>query len=217
MNIGTLAVMLAKLGIRRFLKEVDENTIPAANTVPSGYEVWHSTFNVTLRSNGTRWLAKSPFIAAQAVRTDQVVGTATESLLHSVDISAAVRYMGPKGVAVFDSGWSHTSSANSKACYTRLATTAGIGGTGLLTLTVSSNTASTTTVKRLRAQSSESSQSSSNASLAGEGSQANNLMSSTLNFASGGDTVIASYSAAVTGAGENVTLRWYRITIEPGY
>lgn len=194
-----------------------ESTMPLASAVPAGVTVWNSTYGVLLRNNGTRWMAVSPFVAAQDTRTDQVVGVATESLLHSVDISAAVRYMGPKGAAVFDTGWSHTSSANAKACYVMVKTTAGVGGHRLLNYSIPGNTASTTSVKWLRAQNSESVQSGSNASIVGEWSQAGSHMAPLLNFASGGDDVIVSFTAAATAAGENVTLRWYRITIEPGY
>lgn len=198
-------------------REFSEAEMPLASAVPRGLVVWNSTYKVNLRSNGTRWEAQGPFVAGQETRTDQVVGAATESLLHSVNISDAVRYMGPKGGLVIDTGWSHTSSTNGKGMYVRMATTAGIGGTGILTLSGTNSTASTTSVKRVRAQGSESVQAGSNASLGGEGSQASSHMAGTFNFAEGGDTVIISFSGAATGAGENVTLRWYRIVIEPGY
>jgi len=198
-------------------REFSEAEMPLASAVPRGLVVWNSTYKVNLRSNGTRWEAQGPFVAAQDTRTDQVIGNAAESLLASVDITAAVKYMGPKGIAVFDTGWSHTSSTNSKACYMMVKTTAGVGGNRLLNYSIPNNTASTTSVKQLRAQNSESVQAGSNAALVGDGSQASTAMSSALNFESGGDTVIVSFTAAATGAGENVTLRWYRIVIEPGY
>lgn len=189
--------------------------MPSASAVASGTVVYNSTYGIYLRSNGTRWIATSPFTVDQNVRTDTVTGASAESLMHSVDISDAVRYMGPKGRLRIVAGWTFPNTANAKTCRIRVGTTAGVSGTLYLT-SASTGTGNSMADKTIFANGSEASQLSSSASTLSTAASGS-FITSILNFAPGGNTVIVSFTSAPVGAGEVVTLNSYSISINPGF
>lgn len=195
--------------------EYTQATMPLASAVASGTTVYNSTYNVRMRSNGTRWIATSPFTVDQNVRSDTVTGASAESLMHSINISDAVRYMGPKGRLKIMAQWSFPNTANAKNVRIRIGTTAGTAGSQLMILAVS-GTGNTIAEKTLYANNSEASQTSSSAS-AGTSAASGSVINTTLNFAPGGDTVIVSLLSAPVGAGEVVTLNSFSISIDPGF
>ena len=196
--------------------EYTQATMPLASAVASGTTVYNSTYGVRLRSNGTRWVPMGPFTVDQNTRSDVVTGTIAESLMHSVDISDAVRYMGPKGRLKIAACWSVTSSANAKNCRIRVGKTAGTSGTAIFDSTVS-GTSGTVAEKTMFARGSETLQGNSAASATSTGAAGFPIAHTTLNFAPGGDDIYVSFLAAPVGAGETCTLNWYSIIIEPGF
>jgi len=169
-----------------------------------------------LRSNGSAWYALFPYTVDQNTRSDVVTGAIAESLMHSVDISNAVRYMGPKGRLKIAACWSVTSSANAKNCRIRVGKTAGTAGTAIFDSTVA-GTSGTVAEKTMFARGSETLQGNSAASAPSSGAAGFPISHTTLNFAPGGDDIYVSFLAAPVGAGETCTLNWYSIIIEPGF
>ena len=196
--------------------EYTQATMPLASAVASGTTVYNSTYNVRMRSNGTRWVPMGPFTVDQGTRSDVVTGTIAESLMHSVDVSDAVRYMGPKGRLRITACWSCTSSANAKNIRIRVGKTAGAAWTAIFDSTVLS-TSGVVADKIMYARGSEALQGSSAASIPANGGFGFPVAHTSLNFASGGDNIYVSFLAAPVGAGETCTLNWYSIIIEPGF
>lgn len=196
--------------------EYTQATMPLASAVASGTTVYNSTYNVRMRSNGTRWMPMGPFTVDQNTRSDVVTGTIAESLMHSVDVSDAVRYMGPKGRLRITTCWSCTSNANAKNCRIRVGTTAGTSGTAIFDSTVA-GTSGTVADKILYARGSDAAQGVSASSSPANGTAGGSVSISTLNLAPGGSAAVVSFLAAPAGAGDTVTLNWYSITIEPGF
>jgi len=190
--------------------------MPSASAVASGTVVYNSTYSVCMRSNGARWVPMGPFTVDQNTRSDVVTGTIAESLMHSVNISDAVRYMGPKGRLKIAACWSVTSSANAKNCRIRVGKTAGTSWTAIFDSTVS-GTSGTVAEKTMFARGSETLQGNSAASAPSTGAAGFPIAHTTLNFAPGGDDIYVSFLAAPVGAGETCTLNWYSIIIEPGF
>jgi hypothetical protein len=190
--------------------------MPSASAVASGTVVYNSTYNVRMRSNGTRWVPMGPFTVDQNTRSDVVTGTIAESLMHSVDVSDAVRYMGSKGRLVITGGWTLTSNSNAKNCYIRIGTAAGTAGT-LIFGSAATGTSGTVANKTIYARGSETLQASSATASGANGAAGGVVLMSTLNFAPGGSTVVVSFLAAPVGSGDTVTLNWYSIVIEPGF
>jgi len=196
--------------------EYTQATMPLASAVASGTTVYNSTYNVRMRSNGTRWIPMGPFTVDQNTRSDVVTGPIAESLMHSVNISDAVRYMGPKGRLRITACWSCTSSANAKNIRLRVGKTAGAAWTAIFDSTVLS-TSGVVADKIMYARGSEALQGSSAASIPTNGGLGFPVAHTTLNFAPGGDDIYVSFLAAPVGAGETCMLNWYSITIEPGF
>ena len=169
-----------------------------------------------MRSNGTRWVPLGPFTVDQNTRSDVVTGAIAESLMHSVDVSDAVRYMGPKGRLVITAGWTLTSNANAKNCFIRIGTAAGTAGTQIFG-SAATGTSGTVASKTIYARGSETLQASSATASGANGTGGAVVLMSTLNYAIGGSTVVVSFTAAPVGAGDTATLNWYSITIEPGF
>jgi len=196
--------------------EYTQATMPLASAVASGTTVYNSTYGVRMRSNGTRWIPSGPFTVDQGARSDVVTGAIAESLMHSVNISDAVRYMGPKGRLKIAACWSVTSSANAKNCRIRVGTSAGTSGTAIFDSTVS-GTSGTVAEKTMFARGSETLQGNSAVSAPSTGAAGYPIAHTTLNFAPGGSDIYVSLLAAPVGAGETCTLNWYSISIEPGF
>lgn len=190
--------------------------MPSASAVASGTTVYNSTYGVRMRSNGTRWIATSPFTVDQNTRSDVVTGAIAESLMHSVNISDAARYMGPKGRLKIAACWSVTSSANAKNCRIRVGRAAGATGFLVFDSTVS-GTSGALAEKVIYARGSESEQGSSAITLSTSGGFGWVQQMTGLNYAPGGDDIYVSFLAAPVGAGETCTLNWYSIIIEPGF
>ena len=195
--------------------EYTQATMPSASAVASGTRVYNSTYGIYLRSNGTRWIAMSPFTVDQGTRSDVVTGAIAESLMHSVDISDAVRYMGPRGRMRIVGGWTFPNTANAKNLRIRIGTSAGISGTQYM-ISASSGTGNSMADKTIFANGSESSQLSSSASSLGTATSGS-FVTSALNCAPGGDNVVVSFTSAPVGAGEIVTFNSYSVMIYPGY
>jgi len=196
--------------------EYTQAAMPAASAVASGTVVYNSTYGVNMRSNGTRWIPSGPFTVDQGTRSDVVTGTIAESLMHSVNISDAVRYMGPKGRLKIAACWGCTSSANAKNIRLRVGKTAGTAWTAIFDST-STGVSGVVAEKVMYARGSESLQGSSAAAVPANGGFGFPIAHTSLNFAPGGDDIYVSYLAAPVGAGETCTLNWYSITIEPGF
>jgi len=169
-----------------------------------------------MRSKSGRWVPIAPFTVDQNTRSDVVTGTIAESLMHSVDVSDAVRYMGSKGRLRITACWSCTSNANAKNCRIRIGTTAGTSGTAIFDSTVA-GTSGTVADKILYARGSETAQGVSASSSPANGTAGGGVSISTLNFAPGGSNVFVSLLAAPVGSGDTVTLNWYSIVVEPGF
>ena len=198
------------------LHEYANAAMPLATAVPVGTVVYNTTYSAEMRSNGTRWIPLGPFTVDQNTRSDVVTGAIAESLMHSVNISDAVRYMGSKGRLKIAACWSVTSSANAKNCRIRVGKTAGTAGTAIFDSTVA-GTSGTVAEKTMFARGSETLQGNSAASAPSTGAAGFPIAHTTLNFAPGGDDIYVSYLAAPVGAGETCTLNWYSISIEPGF
>lgn len=190
--------------------------MPSASAVASGTTVYNSTYGVWMRSNGTRWIPMGPFTVDQNTRSDVVTGAIAESLMHSVNISDAVRYMGPKGRLKIAACWSVTSSANAKNTRIRVGRTAGATGFLVFDSTVL-NTSAVAPEKVIYARGSESEQGSSAIPVTTSGAFGFPQQMTGLIYAPGGDNVFVSFLAAPVGAGETCTLNWYSIIIEPGF
>jgi len=190
--------------------------MPSASAVASGTVVYNSTYGVNMRSNGTRWIPSGPFTVDQGTRSDVVTGTIAESLMHSVDVSDAVRYMGPKGRLHIVACWNCTSSSNAKNIRIRVGKTAGTSGTAIFDSTVL-GTSGVVADKILYARGSESAQGVSAAAGPANGAFGGPVSITTLNFAPGGDDIYVSFLAAPVGAGETCTFNWYSIIVDPGF
>lgn len=195
--------------------EYPEAGMPAPASVP-GLEVWNSTFNVKMRSNGTRWVPLSPFTGFQETRSDVVTGPIAESLMHSIDITSLVKYVGPKGRLILQGAWSVTSSSNAKNIRMRIGRAAGATGFLVFDSTVL-GTSAVAPEKVIYARGSESEQGSSAIAVPQSGAFGYLLQMSGLNYAPGGDNVFVSFLAAPVGTGETCTLRWVSIKVEPGF
>lgn len=169
-----------------------------------------------LRSNGSAWYALFPYTVDQDTRSDVVTGAIAESLMHSVNISDAVRYMGPKGRLRITACWNCTSSSNAKNLRIRVGKTAGTAGTAIFDST-SLGISGLVAEKVMYARASETSQGSSAAAVPANGAFGFPIAHTSLNFAPGGDAIYVSFLAAPVGAGETCTLNWYSIVIEPGF
>lgn len=196
--------------------EYPEAGMPAPASVP-GLEVWNSTFNVKMRSNGTRWVPLSPFTGLQETRSDVVTGPIAESLMHSIDVTSLVKYVGPNGRLILQGAWSVSpSSSNAKNIRMRIGRAAGATGFLVFDSTVLS-TSAVSTEKVIYARGSESEQGSSAIAVPQSGAFGFLLQMTGLNYAPGGDNVFVSFLAAPVGAGETCTLRWVSIKVEPGF
>lgn len=169
-----------------------------------------------MRSKNGRWVPMAPFTVDQNTRSDVVTGAISESLMHSVNISDAVRFMGPKGRLRIVACWSVTSSANAKNCRIRVGRAAGATGFLVFDSTVL-GTSAAAAEKVIYARGSESEQGSSAIAVTTNGAFGFPLQMSGLIYAPGGDNVFVSFLAAPVGAGETCTLNWYSIIIEPGF
>lgn len=190
--------------------------MPLASAVASGTTVYNSTYGVMMRSNGTRWIPMGPFTVDQNTRSDVVTGAIAESLMHSVNISDAARYMGPKGRLCIAACWTVTSSANAKNARIRVGRSAGAIGFLVFDSAVPS-TSAVSAEKVIYARGSESEQGSSAIAVPQSGAFGWVQQMTGLNYAPGGDNVFVSFLAAPVGAGETCMLNWYSITIEPGF
>lgn len=198
------------------LHEYANAAMPLATAVPAGTVVYNTTYSVEMRSNGARWVPLGPFTVDQNTRSDVVTGAIAESLMHSVNISDAARYMGPKGRLKIAACWSVTSSANAKNCRIRVGRSAGATGFLVFDSTVS-GTSGALAEKVIYARGSESEQGSSAITLSTSGGFGWVQQMTGLNYAPGGDDIYVSFLAAPVGAGETCTLNWYSIIIEPGF
>jgi hypothetical protein len=169
-----------------------------------------------MRSKNGRWVPIAPFTVDQNTRSDVVTGAIAESLMHSVNISNAVRFMGPKGRLKIAACWSCTSSANAKNIRIRVGKTVGASWTAIFDSTVA-GVSGLVAEKVMYARGSESLQGSSAAAVPANGAFGFPLAHTSLNFAPGGDDIYVSFLAAPVGAGETCTLNWYSIVIEPGF
>ncbi len=195
--------------------EYPEAGMLAPASVP-GLEVWNSTFNVKMRSNGTRWVPLSPFTGFQETRSDVVTGPIAESLMHNIDITSLVKYVGPKGRLILQGAWSVTSSSNAKNIRMRIGRAAGATGFLVFESTVL-GTSAVAPEKVIYARGSESEQGSSAIVIPQSAAFGFLLQMTGLNYAPGGDNVFVSFLAAPVGAGETCTLRWVSIKVEPGF
>ena len=195
--------------------EYPEAGMPAAASVP-GLEVWNSTFNVKMRSNGTRWVPLSPFTGFQETRSDVVTGPIAESLMHSIDVTSLVKYVGPKGRLILQGAWSVTSSTNAKNIRIRVGSTAGVTGSLIFESTVVS-TSGVAPEKILYARGSETAQGVSALAIPASGAFGWLVQLTSLDFSPSGGNVFVSFLAAPVGAGETCTLRWVSIKVEPGF
>lgn len=195
--------------------EYPEAGMPAPASVP-GLEVWNSTFNVKMRSNGTRWVPTSPFTGFQETRSDVVTGPIAESLMHSIDVTSLVKYVGPKGRLILQGAWSVTSSTNAKNIRIRVGSTAGVTGSLIFESTVVS-TSGVAPEKILYARGSETAQGVSALAIPASGAFGWLVQLTSLDFSPSGGNVFVSFLAAPVGAGETCTLRWVSIKVEPGF
>lgn len=179
-------------------------------------DIGGSAAGILMMSDGTRWDPLGPFTVDQNTRSDVVTGPIAESLMHSVNISDAVRCMGPKGRLRITACWSCTSSTNAKNIRIRVGKTAGTAGTAIFDSTVIS-TSGVVAEKTMYARGSETLQGNSSASVPANGAFGFPIAHTALNFAPGGDDIYVSFLAAPVGAGETCTLNWYSISIDPGF
>lgn len=195
--------------------EYPEAGMPAPSSVP-GLEVWNSTFNAKMRSNGSRWVPLSPFTGFQETRSDVVTGPIAESLMHSIDITSLVKYVGPKGRLIIQGAWANTSSTNAKNIRIRVGSTAGVTGSLIFESTVL-GTSGVAPEKILYARGSETAQGVSALGVPASGAFGGVVQLTSLDFSPSGGNVFVSFLAAPVGAGETCTLRWVSIKVEPGF
>jgi len=91
--------------------EYTQATMPLASAVASGTTVYNSTYNVRMRSNGTRWVPMAPFrIYANG---GDVIVTNTTADTEVATFTIPAKLMGD-GLLTFFADWGQTNSANSK-------------------------------------------------------------------------------------------------------
>lgn len=117
---------LLKIGSGEY-NQFNENTIPAANKMPS-VEIWHTDFNVKMRSNGSYWIPLSAFIcAAEEPLIDGATAT-TNTKFYSKIIP--FKYVGDKGqVEIFWNINGTGSISNTKTVSLSVSATDAIGDT----------------------------------------------------------------------------------------
>lgn len=108
------------MGIRGFLrrKEYAENNLPLANSVPSGTEIFNTTYQVKMRSNGVRWIPLTSFTVYAAVLADSVTGITALTTLREVELP--FQYIGKNGLIRFFLASENTNNANGKEIKTYL-------------------------------------------------------------------------------------------------
>jgi len=89
-----------------------EADMPLATAVPNGTEVFNTTYQVKMRSNGTRWIPLAPFIAYAAVLADSVTGTTSTTTLREVELP--FKYIGKNGQIRYSLASDNTNNANGK-------------------------------------------------------------------------------------------------------
>lgn len=92
--------------------EYNEASMPLATTVPLGTEVFNTTYQVKLRSNGTRWIPLAPFTVYSATLSDSVTGTTSAVLMREVELP--FKYIGAKGSVRWFFAGENTNNANGK-------------------------------------------------------------------------------------------------------
>lgn len=100
------------------VKEYSENNMPLANSVSNGTEVFNTTYQVKMRSNGTKWIPLSVFSFYAADVADEVTNTTDIVLLREIELPQ--KYIGKNGrVSLFLQALNN-STANNKTIMLRL-------------------------------------------------------------------------------------------------
>ena len=93
-------------------KQYTEAQMPLPTSVPNGTEVFNTTYQVKMRSDGTRWIPLAPFFVYVAKLADEVTGTTALTLLR--EITLPHQYIGKNGNIEVFLGSLNNSNANTK-------------------------------------------------------------------------------------------------------
>jgi len=89
-----------------------DNELPLASSVAPNTEVYNTTYQVKMMSNGTRWIPLASFIAYSAVLADSVTGTTSTTTLREVELP--FKYIGKNGQVRYSLASDNTNNANGK-------------------------------------------------------------------------------------------------------
>lgn len=89
-----------------------DNDLPLASSVAINTEVFNTTYQVKMISNGTRWIPLAPFTVYSAVLNDSVTGTTAATTLREVELP--FKYIGPKGSLRWFLASENTTNTNNK-------------------------------------------------------------------------------------------------------
>lgn len=98
--------------------------LPDATAVPDGFVVWNSTYEVLLRSNGTRWMALSPFTVYAKSPNDVITGTTSLTAFRDVLIPGGL--VGKNGHLRIEPLLRYTSNGNAKNPSIRISSYGGV-------------------------------------------------------------------------------------------
>lgn len=104
--------------------EYTQATMPAASSVPNGYEVFNTTYKVKMRSDGTKWISLGPIVVYAAAPGDSVTGTTSLTALRSVLIPGGL--VGENGKVLVEPVLTYTSNANAKNPSIRIGQTSNV-------------------------------------------------------------------------------------------
>lgn len=95
-----------------------EQELPDADSVAVGTEVFNTTYQVKMRSNGTKWIPLSHFSFYAADVSDEITGTTDLVLMREIDLPQ--KYIGKNGrISLFLQSL-NSSNANNKTLILRL-------------------------------------------------------------------------------------------------
>lgn len=199
------------LALRLPENSAPEASLPAASSM-TGRKVFNSTYNVEMRSNGTRWIPLAPFTVAAGAPNDTVTNvTNVETLMRTVSFPWA--YVGPGGIVEITHRWSLTNNANAKTPRIKLHTSATLGGSNIAAYTATS-LADMFYMTRVHAGGSEKVQTAANAAATVmTGTEV--PFDSSIDFAGG--RAYLQFTSQPAASTDTVILKYYSVRIIPGF
>lgn len=204
--------MIANKGIGGSIRPAayTEAAMPTASAANSGVTVFNSTYNVMMRSNGTRWIPLSPFrVYVSGALTDAHTGNTNKTSLRAVTLP--LKYVGAKGRLKFAAASTNTNNGNNKT----LTVSLWDGTTESDIFAGASTTTGKTVAKSVYSADSESSQWFNNAGSSAETSVSASPAAASLNYASG--TAELRVYGTLASAGDTITLTRLTVDIYPGF